>query len=86
MVRPGDDWVELPTPMPSTPIASTVAADAEPTDGDPANAGIRQEPELPPHEAVDAPTREPLPDFEEAEPDDQDATGARRPIRAASIG
>ena len=74
---PGDDWSGLPTPKPATPIASTPAVDAEPIDGDPANAGIRQEPELPAHEAVDPPPRETTPTIDEAEPDDQDAIRAR---------
>ncbi len=74
---PGDDWSGLPTPTPSTPIASTPTATAEPIDGDPANAGIRREPELPAHEAVDPPPREPTPTVDEAEADDQDAIRAR---------
>ena len=74
---PGDDWSGLPTATPSTPNASTPAATAEPIDCDPANAGIRQEPELPAHEAVDPPPREPTPTVDEAEPDDQDAIRAR---------
>jgi len=76
-VRPSDDWTDLPTPKPSTPVASARATEAEPTEDDPTNAGIRQEPELPAHEAVDPPPRHPLPELEEAEPDDQDAIRAR---------
>lgn len=64
-------------PKPATPNASTPAATAESIDGDPANAGIRQEPELPAHEAVDPPPREPTSTVDEAELDDQDAIRAR---------
>ena len=74
---PADDWSGLPMPKPATPNASTPAATAESIDGDPANAGIRQEPELPAHEAVDPPPREPTSTVDEAELDDQDAIRAR---------
>jgi type IV secretion system protein VirD4 len=76
-VRPADDWSNLPPPKLNTPNGSKPAVDAEPTDADPANAGIRQEPELPAHEAIEPPPREPLPELEDAEPDDQDAVRAR---------
>lgn len=63
-------------PAAVTPIASAVVpSDDEVTDS--ANAGIRQEPELPVHEAVDPPPREPVPEFEDAESDDQDAVRTR---------
>ena len=73
---PRDDWSGLATPAAVTPIAgASVAEDPDTTDS--ANAGIRQEPELPVHEAVDPPPRDPVPEFEEGEPDDQDAVRAR---------
>ena len=73
---PRDDWSGLATPAAVTPIASAVIpSDDEATDS--ANAGIRQEPELPVHEAVDPPPREPVPEFEDAESDDQEAVRAR---------
>jgi type IV secretion system protein VirD4 len=72
---PRDDWSGLATPAAVTPIASAVVPSDEATDS--ANAGIREEPELPVHEAVDPPPREPVPEFEAADPDDQDAVRAR---------
>ena len=73
---PRDDWSGLAMPAAVTPIASAVVpSDDEVTDS--ANAGIRQEPELPVHEAVDPPPREPVPEFEDAESDDQDAVRTR---------
>jgi type IV secretion system protein VirD4 len=72
---PRDDWSGLATPAAVTPIASAVVPSDEATDS--ANAGIRQEPELPVHEAVDPPPREPVSEFEAADPDDQDAVRAR---------
>ena len=70
---PRDDWSCLATPAAVTPIAGASVAGQV----DSANAGIRQEPELPAHEAVDPPPRDPVPEFEEGEPDDQDAVRAR---------
>ena len=73
---PRDDWSGLVVPAAVAQTASAVLpAEAEGTDS--ANAGIRQEPELPVHEAVDPPPREPLPEFEDAKSDDQDAVRAR---------
>jgi type IV secretion system protein VirD4 len=75
-LTPRDDWSGLATPATVTPIASAVVpSDDEATDS--ANAGIRQEPELPVHEAVDPPHREPMPEFEDSESDDQEAVRAR---------
>src|SRR5690606_7256519 len=46
-LRPSDDWSDL------TPAATTVQSDASDTlTGDPANAGIRREPELPEQEEI----------------------------------
>ena len=73
---PRDDWSGLATPAAVTPIAgASVAEDPDTTDS--ANAGIRQEAELPAHEAVDPPPRDPVPECEEGEPDDQEAIRAR---------
>ncbi|MDP9163158.1 MAG: conjugal transfer protein TraG [Pseudomonadota bacterium] len=73
---PRDDWSGLAMPAAVTPIAGAAVAE-EPDAPDSANAGIRQEPELPVHEAVDPPHREPVPEFEDADPDDQNAVRAR---------
>jgi type IV secretion system protein VirD4 len=73
---PRDDWsgLAVPAAVTQTPSAAPPAK-ADATDA--ANAGIRQEPELPVHEAVDPPPREPVPQFEDAESDDQEAVRAR---------
>ena len=68
-----DDWVSLPNPS-AAPGATTVKPGKAATD-DPANAGIRREPELPDHEEI---TPRPLQapqefTFEEQDPDDQAA-------------
>ena len=73
---PRDDWSGLAVPAAVTQTASA-ALPAEADAPDSANAGIRQEPELPVHEAVDPPPREPVPEFEDAESDDQEAVRAR---------
>ncbi|HEV7252092.1 MAG TPA: conjugal transfer protein TraG [Mesorhizobium sp.] len=68
---PGDEgWAELP--VSSVPENRTDEAEA-----DPANAGIRREPELPAHEEVLPARVEPIPDLETPEPDDEDAIRAR---------
>jgi len=76
-----DDWSRLPLPAPAAredaPIAGTSPDKAE--EADDANAGIRREPELPPHEAVvpekeAAQTVEPVP---EPETEEEDAVRAR---------
>ncbi|OYY77214.1 MAG: conjugal transfer protein TraG [Sphingomonas sp. 28-62-20] len=73
---PRDDWSGLTVPAAVTQTPSAAPpAEADATDA--ANAGIRQEPELPVHEAVDPPPREPVPEFEDAESDDQEAARAR---------
>ena len=59
----------------SQTASTALSAAADATDS--ANAGIRQEPELPVHEAVDPPPRAPVPEFEDTDSDDQDAVRAR---------
>lgn len=65
------DWNHPPVPLQASPVADGPAAAApNATTSDPANAGIRREPELPDHEAVTAKTPEPV--FAEIdEPDDE---------------
>src|SRR5487761_2101200 len=62
----GDDWTG------AAPIDAQAADAAEAVLPDPANGGIRQEPELPEHEAI-VPVREPAGEFAilEDEPDDE---------------
>ena len=63
-------------------VVSAVVADApavrSPDDADPANAGIRREPELPQHERVDPPRQHDLfPEPETAEPEEDEPARAR---------
>ncbi|TBR28323.1 MAG: conjugal transfer protein TraG [Reyranella sp.] len=91
--RPGlsggalDDWSSAP--VPSGPTVSGEAAngpqEAQPID-DPANGGIRREPELAEHEDIAPEPVTPSPEFEFADDEaDEDAVRARR-LRATSRG
>ncbi len=81
-----DDWTG------AAPIGAQAADTAEAAVPDPANGGIRQEPELPEHEAI-APVREPAGEFAilEDEPDDEPqrqramAALQRQTVRNAAI-
>jgi type IV secretion system protein VirD4 len=68
-----DDWGLLA--VPSTPLGDTkaVASAVVRSADDPANAGIRREPELPDHEEIVPEPAKPSPEFafEEQEPDDE---------------
>ncbi len=65
-----DDWSILPTP--ARPAESAEApAEAEETGNDAANAGIRQEPELPVHENIAPPPPAPSGEFDFGESDGQ---------------
>src|SRR5487761_1456122 len=82
----GDDWTG------AAPIDAQAADAAEAVLPDPANGGIRQEPELPEHEAI-VPAREPAGEFAilEDEPDDEPqrqramAALQRQAVRNAAI-
>jgi type IV secretion system protein VirD4 len=81
-----DDWTG------AAPIGAQAAGAAEAALPDPVNGGIRQEPELPEHEAI-VPAREPADEFAilEDEPDDEPqrqralATLQRQAVRDAAI-
>jgi type IV secretion system protein VirD4 len=72
-----DDWTSLALPDPSAAAAGESVAGSL-ADDDPANGGIRREPELPEHEAIVSEQPKPAPDFAlvEDEPDD-DAVRAK---------
>jgi type IV secretion system protein VirD4 len=82
----GDDWTG------AAPIGAQAADTAEAALPDPANGGIRQEPELPEHEAI-VPARDPAGEFAilEDEPDDEPqrqrtmAALQRQAVRNAAI-
>jgi type IV secretion system protein VirD4 len=73
--RPPDDWSQQA--LAASPAAGTKPAPEDSDEGDAANAGIRREPELPAHEAIDAPPREAEREPEAAEGDDEEAIRAR---------
>ena len=68
---PTDDWTG------STAEDSGTARAGSLNDGDQGNGGIRREPELPIHEAIDPPAPEPVLEPDGDEPDDEGAVRAR---------
>jgi type IV secretion system protein VirD4 len=73
-----DDWSQLPSPLNTNAFRPETVLGIRPSVDDPANSGIRREPELPEHENV-APEASTLPpefDFTEDE-GDGDAVRAR---------
>ena len=80
-----DDWSAAPVPSASTGEAANGLQAGQPID-DPANGGIRREPELAEHEDIVPEPVTPSPEFEFAEDEaDEDAVRARR-LRATVRG
>jgi type IV secretion system protein VirD4 len=73
--RPPDDWSQQA--LATEPANTSAPATQDSDDSDAANAGIRREPELPAHEAVDPPARTAEREPEPAEGDDEEAIRAR---------
>jgi len=73
---PPDDWSRLP--VPAVPAVHKTNSSSETRTDDPANGGIRREPELPEHEEIAREPAKPAPEFVfgEEEPDD-DAVRSR---------
>ncbi len=72
-----DEWSALPAPIAPTPNASKSAGGAKETE-DPANAGIRREPELPEHEQVAPEPTKPTREFAfDDDRDDEDQAAAK---------
>ena len=73
---PPDDWSKLP--VPAVRIGSEACSSGETRLDDPANGGIRREPELPQHEEIAREQVKPKPEFAfEEEESDDDAERAR---------
>lgn len=70
---PSDDWSTLEIPAAS---AGATSDNGNGVSVDPANAGIRREPELPEHEEIAPPERPPLSEFDVLD-DDSDVDAAR---------
>lgn len=82
--RPADDWSALAVPA---AVAAASAGNAVGDIADPANAGIRREPELPEHEEITPPERPAVGEFDLLEDDpDLDAAKARNlRLRVTSV-
>ncbi|MBU2031556.1 MAG: conjugal transfer protein TraG [Alphaproteobacteria bacterium] len=76
---PADDWSALTVPVAST-VAATLSNDGD-VDGDPANAGIRREPELPEHEEIVPADRAPEHEFDLLDDEPDVDTAKARAIR-----
>lgn len=75
-VPPPDDWSRLPVPAVNT--GREVSSTNETHGDDPANGGIRREPELPEHEEIAPQRADPVPEFVFSEEElDDDAIRAR---------
>ena len=75
---PTDDWSRLPAPANRSVSKPASASGARPSVDDPANSGIRREPELPGHEDIVPEFRSLRPEFDfPEEEDDGDAVRAR---------
>ncbi|OJU31302.1 MAG: conjugal transfer protein TraG [Alphaproteobacteria bacterium 65-37] len=81
-----DDWTDLPAPNPTgARKRSKEAREGQPLE-DPANGGLRREPELPQHEDIVPEPAKPPPEFEFGEEEgDEDAIRARA-LRATARG
>ena len=75
---PTDDWSRLPAPANRSVSKPVSVSGARPSVDDPANSGIRREPELPGHEDIVAEVSKPPTEFDfPEEGDDGDAVRAR---------
>ena len=81
---PLDDWSQLPVPA-AAPLGEVKASNEQRFD-DPANAGIRREPELPEHEEIAPEHTNPLPEFAFVEEDPDDETVRARALRQQARG
>jgi type IV secretion system protein VirD4 len=73
-----DDWSQLPSPSNTNASKPETVLGIRPAVDDPANSGIRREPELPEHEDIASKTAPPPPEFDFTEDEgDGDAIRAR---------
>jgi type IV secretion system protein VirD4 len=77
--HPPDDWSQLPTPAVSAG-PEAYSSGKKPSD-DPANGGIRREPELPQHEEIAREPVKPTPEFTFGEEEPADDTVRTRALR-----
>jgi type IV secretion system protein VirD4 len=81
---PPDDWSRPPAPAVST--GRDVSSSGETLIDDPANGGIRREPELPQHEEIVPEQAKPAPEFVFREEDPDDDALRARALRQQSRG
>jgi type IV secretion system protein VirD4 len=81
---PPDDWSRLPAPAVST--GRDVSSSGETDIDDPANGGIRREPELPQHEEIVPEQAKPAPEFVFGEEDPDDDAVRARALRQQARG
>jgi type IV secretion system protein VirD4 len=74
---PKDDWSGLALPERPALKAAVEANSSPPTQGDPANSGVRREPELPKHEDIAPKPKRPLGEFSFGDEDTAQADAAR---------
>jgi type IV secretion system protein VirD4 len=79
-----DDWSLLPVPAVSA--GREVSSSAETQIDDPANSGIRREPELPQHEEIVPEQAKPAPEFVFGEDDSDDDAARARALRQQARG
>ncbi|MDI1262812.1 MAG: type IV secretory system conjugative DNA transfer family protein, partial [bacterium] len=82
---PSDDWSQLPVPA-VAPAGRDVDASGKGRIGDPANAGIRREPELPEHEEIAPEQAKSAPEFVFGEEDPDDDAVRARALRQQARG
>jgi type IV secretion system protein VirD4 len=83
--EPIDDWGRLPIPA-VVDLASAVNASGEGHVDDPANAGVRREPELPEYEEIAPEHANPTPEFTFGEKESDDDAVRARALRQQARG
>jgi type IV secretion system protein VirD4 len=83
---PTDDWSRLPAPANRSVSKPAPMSGARPSVDDPANSGIRREPELPVHEDIAAEVLRPPTEFEFAEERDDSVAVRARVMRTNRSG
>ena len=81
---PSDDWSQLPAPPNSSVAEPVTSSGARQSADDPANSGIRREPELPEHEDIAPEASKPPPEFDFTE-DEGDGDAIRGACAAQNV-
>ena len=78
---PADDWNHLPAPANRCPSKPASMSGARPSADNPANSGIRREPELPGHDDIVSEIPKPPPEFDFTEEEDDGVAVRARLMR-----